>query len=87
MPFLSGVKVKTPTFNDAELSFTQKKGHLSSMETLNFSVSQVLSREITSDQKSKCCELLETKTLIDSKASNGGGTEVPLQTICDLQWS
>lgn len=49
MPSLSGVKVKTPTFNDAELSFMQKKGHLSSMETLNFSISQVLSREMTSD--------------------------------------
>lgn len=77
MPSLSGVKVKTPTFNDAELSFTQKKGILSSLETLNLSqIRQVLSREMTSDQKSKCCELLETKTL-DSKASNGGSMELP----------
>lgn len=50
MPSLSGVKVKTPTFNDAELSFTQKKGILSSLETLNLSqIRQVLSREMTSD--------------------------------------
>lgn len=50
MPSLSGVKVKTPTFNDAELSFTQEKGHLSSMETLKLpQISQVLSREMTSD--------------------------------------
>lgn len=54
-----------------------KKGSLKLHGDLNLSqISQELAREMTSDQKSKCCERLETKTL-DSTASNGGGAELP----------